>query len=106
MDIIEDHKQETHTIFRWIQSKSGAGGDARRRNYPSTDSTFGIHPKQINSSKQQLIEQVAELFPRNTGASKENGQTTDDLRRVIGQLTAERKMMIQFNEKLSQTRQC
>ncbi|SEG02536.1 helix-turn-helix domain-containing protein [Nitrosomonas ureae] len=54
---------------------------------------YGIHPTQINSWRRQLIEQVAELFSRNSSASKENGQTTDDLHRVIGQLTVERDFL-------------
>jgi transposase len=55
---------------------------------------YGMHSTQINSWKRQLIEQAAELFSRNTGASKENGQTTDDLHRVIGQLTVERNFLV------------
>ncbi len=55
---------------------------------------YGMHSTQINSWKRQLIEQAAELFSRNTGASKENGQTTDDLHRVIGQLTVERDFLV------------
>ena len=54
---------------------------------------YGIHPTQINNWRRQLIEQAAELFSRNTGTSKENGQTTDDLHRVIGQLTVERDFL-------------
>lgn len=61
---------------------------------PQLAARYGIHPTQINSWKRQLIEQAAELFSRNTGASKENGQTTDDLHRVIGQLTVERDFLV------------
>ena len=60
---------------------------------PQLAARYGIHPTQINSWK-RLIEQAAELFSRNTGASKENGQTTDDLHRVIGQLTVERDFLV------------
>ncbi len=61
---------------------------------PQLAARYGIHPTQINSWKRQLIEQAAELFSRNTVASKENGQTTDDLHRVIGQLTVERDFLV------------
>lgn len=61
---------------------------------PQLAARYGIHPTQINSWKRQLIEQAAELFSRNTCASKENGQTTDDLHRVIGQLTVERDFLV------------
>lgn len=60
---------------------------------PHLAARYGIHPTQINSWKRQLIEQAAELFSRNNSASKENGQTTDDLHRVIGQLTVERDFL-------------
>jgi len=60
---------------------------------PQLAARYGIHPTQINSWKRQLIEQAAELFPRSNNASKENGQTTDDLHRVIGQLTVERDFL-------------
>jgi transposase len=33
------------------------------------------------------------LFSRNSSAGKESGQTTDDLHRVIGQLTVERDFL-------------
>ncbi|WP_394807614.1 transposase [Nitrosomonas sp.] len=61
---------------------------------PQLAARYGIHPTQINSCKRQLIEQADELFSRNTGASKKNGQTTDDLHRVIGQLTVERDFLV------------
>lgn len=87
---------------------------------PQLAARYGIHPTQINSWKRQLIEQAAELFSKSNNANKENGQTTDDLHRVIGQLTverffsqkarslsaAERKMMIGRHDKLSRVRQC
>ena len=57
---------------------------------PQLAARYGIHPTQINSWKRQLIEQSSELFSRSNNSSKENGQTTDDLHRVIGQLTVER----------------
>lgn len=60
---------------------------------PQLAARYGIHPTQINSWRRQLIEQAAELFSGNTGTSKENGQTTDDLHRVIGQLTVERDFL-------------
>ncbi|MDP1678882.1 MAG: helix-turn-helix domain-containing protein [Candidatus Nitrotoga sp.] len=60
---------------------------------PQLAARYGIHPTQINSWKRQLIEQAAELFSRSSNASKENGQTTDDLHRVIGQLTVERDFL-------------
>jgi transposase len=60
---------------------------------PQLATRYGIHPTQINSWKRQLIEQAAELFSRNNSASKENGQTVDDLHRVIGQLTVERDFL-------------
>ena len=61
---------------------------------PQLAARYGIHPTQINSWKRQLIEQASELFSRNNSASKENGQTTDDLHRVIGQLTVERDFLV------------
>ena len=60
---------------------------------PQLAARYGIHPTQINSWKRQLIEQAAELFSRNSSAGKESGQTTDDLHRVIGQLTVERDFL-------------
>ena len=60
---------------------------------PQLAARYGIHPTQINSWKRQLIEQAAELFSRSNNANKENGQTTDDLHRVIGQLTVERDFL-------------
>lgn len=60
---------------------------------PQLAARYGIHPTQINGWKRQLIEQAAELFSRNSSASKESGQTTDDLHRVIGQLTVERDFL-------------
>ena len=60
---------------------------------PQLAARYGIHPTQINSWKRQLIEQAAELFSRNNSASKENGQTVDDVHRVIGQLTVERDFL-------------
>lgn len=47
---------------------------------------------------------AAELFSRSNNANKENGQPTDGLHRGIGQLTAERKMIIELNSKLSRVR--
>lgn len=61
---------------------------------PQLAARYGIHPTQINSWKRQLIEQAAELFSRSNNLSKENGQTTDDLHRVIGQLTVERDFLV------------
>ena len=60
---------------------------------PQLAARYGIHPTQINSWKRQLIKQAAELFSRSSNANKENGQTTDDLHRVIGQLTVERDFL-------------
>ena len=60
---------------------------------PQLAARYGIHPTQINSWKRQLIEQAAELFSRSSSSSKENGQTTDNLHRVIGQLTVERDFL-------------
>lgn len=60
---------------------------------PQLAARYGIHPTQINSWKRQLIEQAAELFSRNSSAGKASGQTTDDLHRVIGQLTVERDFL-------------
>ncbi len=61
---------------------------------PQLAARYGIHLTQINSWKRQLIEQAAELFSRSNIASKESGQTTDDLHHVIGQLTVERDFLI------------
>lgn len=60
---------------------------------PQLAARYGIHPTQINSWKRQLIEQAAELFSRSNNTNKENGQSTDDLHRVIGQLTVERDFL-------------
>ncbi|WP_293005143.1 transposase [Nitrosomonas sp.] len=60
---------------------------------PQLAARYGIHPTQINSWKRQLIEQAAELFSRSNSSSKENGQTTDNLHRVIGRLTVERDFL-------------
>ncbi|PXW81482.1 transposase [Nitrosomonas sp. Nm84] len=60
---------------------------------PQLAARYEIHPTQINSWKRQLIALAAELFSRNSDACKESGQTTDDLYRVIGQLTVKRDFL-------------
>ncbi len=50
----------------------------------------GLHPRQINSWKRQLIEQAAEVFSKDQGTDKVETHSTDDLHRIIGQLTVER----------------
>ena len=76
--------------FKAKVALAGIRGD---ETIPQLAARYGIHPTQINSWKRQLIEQAAELFSRSTGANKESGQTTDDLHRVIGQLTVERDFL-------------
>lgn len=60
---------------------------------PQLAARYGIHPTQINRWKRQLIEQSAELFSRNNGVGKGDAHTTDDLHRIIGQLTVERDFL-------------
>ncbi|SFN02397.1 hypothetical protein [Nitrosomonas communis] len=52
-----------------------------------------MHPTQINSWKRQLFEQAAELFSKNNTAANKKSHTTDDLHRVISQLTVERDFL-------------
>ncbi|WP_090570644.1 hypothetical protein [Nitrosomonas sp. Nm33] len=56
---------------------------------PQLAARYGLHPTQINSWKRLVIDQASELFCRNNNVSKGSRQTTDDLHRVIGQLTVE-----------------
>ena len=86
-------KKRTHysSEFKAKVSLAAIRGD---ETIPQLAARYGIHPTQINSWKRQLIEQAAELFSRNAGSGKENGQTTDDLHRVIGQLTVERDFLV------------
>lgn len=60
---------------------------------PQLAARYNIHPTQINSWKRQLIEQAAELFSRDNTAANKERHTTDDLHRVIGQLTVERDFL-------------
>ncbi|MEK6736907.1 MAG: transposase [Pseudomonadota bacterium] len=60
---------------------------------PQLAARYNVHPTQINSWKRQLIEQAAELFSKSNNADKKDGHNTDDLHRVIGQLTAERDFL-------------
>ena len=53
----------------------------------------GLHPTQINSWKRQLIEQAAEVFSKDQGTGEVETRSTDDLHRVIGQLTVERDFL-------------
>ncbi|MCG7756112.1 MAG: transposase, partial [Nitrosomonas sp.] len=87
---------------------------------PELAARHGLHPTQINSWKRQLIEQAAEVFSKDQSEGKAETSTKDDLHRVIGHdgrtrffgqkaqslSLAQRKKMIESNEKLSQTRQC
>ena len=86
-------KKRTHysSEFKAKVSLAAIRGD---ETIPQLAARYGIHPTQINSWKRQLIEQAAELFSRNNNSSKENGRTTDDLHRVIGQLTVERDFLV------------
>lgn len=61
---------------------------------PQLAARHGLHPTQINTWKRYLTEQAAELFSRGSGAKKENEHGTDDLHRVIGQLTVERDFLV------------
>ena len=54
---------------------------------------YGLHPTQINSWKRQLIEQASEVFSKDRGTGKVETRSTDDLHRVIGQLTVERDFL-------------
>ncbi len=87
---------------------------------PQLAARYGLHPTQINSWKRQLIEQAAELFSRNNSAGKErtnhrrftsSHRATDGRTRFFSQKArslsaAERKMMIELNDKPSRVRQC
>jgi transposase len=53
----------------------------------------GLHPTQINSWKRQLIERAAEVFSKDQGTGEVETRSTDDLHRVIGQLTVERDFL-------------
>jgi transposase len=55
---------------------------------------YNIYPTQINNWKRQLIEQDAELFYKNNTAANKGLSTTDDLHRLIGQLTVERDFLM------------
>ncbi|SFI96997.1 hypothetical protein [Nitrosomonas sp. Nm34] len=61
---------------------------------PQLVARYHVYPTQINSWKQQLIEQAAELFSKNNTAANKEGHTTDDLHRVIGQLAVERDFLV------------
>ncbi len=86
-------KKRTHysSEFKAKVSLAAIRGD---ETIPQLAARYGIHPTQINSWKRQLIEQASELFSKNNNANKENGQTADDLHRVIGQLTVERDFLV------------
>jgi transposase len=60
---------------------------------PQLAARYNVHPTQINSWKRQLIDQAAELFSKNSTAANKEQHTTDDLHRVIGQLTVERDFL-------------
>jgi transposase len=61
---------------------------------PQLAARYHVHSTQINSWKRQLIEQAAELFSKNNTAANKEQPTTDDLHRVIGQLTVERDFLV------------
>lgn len=61
---------------------------------PQLAARHGLHPTQINTWKRQVVEQASELFSRSNGRKKEDEHDTDDLHRVIGQLTVERDFLV------------
>ncbi len=61
---------------------------------PQLAARHGLHPTQINTWKKHLTSQAPELFTRGNNAGKENDHSSDDLHRVIGQLTVERDFLV------------
>ncbi len=60
---------------------------------PQLAARYHIHPAQINSWKRHLTERASDLFGKNNDANTKSGHSTDDLHRVIGELTVERNFL-------------
>ena len=60
---------------------------------PQLATRYGLHPTQVNAWKRQLTSQAKELFHRGKGGSSLPDARTEELYRVIGQLTVEKDFL-------------
>ena len=83
-------RQQYSSEFKAKVALAAVRGD---ETVPQLAMRYGLHPSQVNAWKRQLTTQAGELFGRGKGGSSTADARTEELYRVIGQLTVEKDFL-------------